>query len=73
MKITNNFKADDLYCNWHKNDGIDPIPNLQSNFYKFTARAKDAICRLYDPPSDPLMFFKDMSSFENWVIIPDDV
>ena len=73
MKITNNFKADDLYCNWHKNDGIDPIPNLQSDFYKFTARAKDGIFRLYDPPSDPLMFFENMSSFENWVIIPDYV
>jgi len=73
MKITNNFKADDLYCNWNKNDRIGPIPNFQSDFYKFTARVKDDIFRLYDPPRDPLMLFKDVSSFENWVIIPDDV
>ena len=73
MKITNNFKADDLYCTWHKNDGIDPIPNLQSDFYKYTARGKYGIYRPNDPPIDQLMIFKDVSSYENWVIIPNDI
>jgi len=42
VKITNNFKIDDLHCNWYKNWVLQNL-NLQSDFYKFTARAKDGI------------------------------
>jgi len=44
---------------------IDLIPDLQSDFSKFTAREKDCIFRLYDPPSDQLMLFKDVRSLKN--------